>query len=133
MTICTLCGTPTTGGAGAHWRCGGILPDDPRHAAVSVADHIVRLLTPKRTQRADGKYVRQPAPTLRPEQLRAKLRPELFEHFDDGLDLALAAGAIRREPSGALRLAPTPRRSPAKPKDDGREPGLFDLLQEGKR
>ena len=133
MTICILCGKPTTHGGATHWSCGVILPDDPRHAAISVADHLMRALSPKRVQRADGKYATQPPPTLHPAQLRAKLRPELYEHFDDGLDLALAlaAGAIRREPSGALRLAPTLRRS-AKPKDDGSEARLFDLPQEGR-
>ena len=41
---------PTTHGGSAHAHCGGRLPDDPRHAGVAVADHIVRVLTPKRVQ-----------------------------------------------------------------------------------
>ena len=84
MTSCTFCGADTTTGSTAHWRCGGILPDDPRQAAVSAADHIVRLLTPKRVQREDGRTFRKPPEALSPAQLRAKLRPELYEHFDDG-------------------------------------------------
>ena len=112
MTICTFCGGPTADGGASTGAVAGSLPDDPRHAAVSVADHIVRVLTPKRVQRArDGRPIRKPAEAMSPAQLRARLRPELYEHFDDGLELALAAGAIRCEPSGAYRLAPTPRRN----------------------
>ena len=131
MTTCILCGGPTADDGVAHWTCGGIVPDDERHAAISVADHIVRLLTPKRTQQANGKATRKPAPVLLPSRLRARLRPELVEYFDDGVALALAAGAIRRERQGGYRLAPTPRRKPAKQRDDGSEPGLFDLPREG--
>ena len=128
MTTCTFCGGATTHDGTAHWACGGVLPDDPRHAAVSVADHLVRVLTPKRVSRPDGRagVVRKPAEVMSPAQLRACLRPELYEHFDAGLALALAAGAVRQESGGSYRLTPARRRS-AKPKDDGSAPGLFGL------
>jgi hypothetical protein len=124
MTDCTFCGQAVTTGATAHWRCGGILPDDPRHAAVSVADHIVRLLTPRREFMGTGYRTVRPAPLTR-DSLRARLRPELLEYADDGIDLALAARRIDVAPEGAITLAAAPLRK--REHDDGSAEGLFEL------
>lgn len=125
MSDCIFCGKPTTDGT-AHWACGGILPGDPRHAAISAADHVVRLLTPKRTQDASAGTKRAPAPAMTTAELRAKLRPVLAEHLDDGLALAVEVGAVRATTSGRYELAPQ-NRSPRPARDDGTEPGLFEL------
>ncbi len=126
-TGCRFCGHPTTSGAEAHWNCGGILPERPHDAAVSVADHIVRMLRPRQTLRADGTYRKNAPPVLSEAQLRGQMRPELLDAFDEGLGLALAAKSVRRDGKG-LRLGTNPRRRQARPqRDNGTEPGLFDL------
>jgi hypothetical protein len=122
---CMFCHEATADNTTAHWKCGGILPDDPRHAGVSVADHIVRLLTPHRVPVGSGAYRKLPAPTLSLDELRARMRPELVEHFGDGLALAREAGAVCQS-GDKVRLARTERK-PSTPRDDGTEPGLFDL------
>jgi hypothetical protein len=125
MTDCTFCGQPISTGADAHWRCGGILPDDPRHSAISVADHIVRLLTPKRKFTNNGYRAQRTEPLTR-DSLRARLRPELVEYANDGIELALAARRIECDAGGVLTLARA-RAPRARAVDDGSAAGLFEL------
>lgn len=123
--LCIFCHGPVTGGT-AHWRCGGILPDNPRHAAISVAEHTVRLLTPKRVHNGAGKVVRGAAVVLSADELRDRLRPELLDAFQDGLDLALQAGAISPT-AGGFKLAVKSKTRPVR--DDGSDDGLFELSE----
>jgi hypothetical protein len=112
MTDCRICGHPTTSGQSTHYVCGGIEPDDPRFAAAFAADHIVRLLKRKQSQRADELWVH--------------LRPELADHFDAAIDLLIEAGSIRRV-SGKFSLVPERQVREPTTADDGTAAGLFEL------
>jgi hypothetical protein len=120
MTACRFCAEPVVGGGAAHWICGGVLPDNPRERPIAVADHIARLLQRRNRQGA----VLKRRPWTR-DQLLAHTRPELREHFDAGLALALDASKVRWTKDG-LTLAPA-RTATDRRRDCAPTAALFDI------
>lgn len=118
MSACPFCGEPVLGGGSVHWVCGGYLPADRHERPIAAADHIVRLLE-RRTRQ--GKQLKR-RPWTR-DQLWYHMRPELVEHFEDGLALALDAGKVRWL-KGELTLAPV---RTTRPRCEPTTEGLFEI------